>query len=217
MKAGSVRTESVRWSTLALVAGLAVGCDASAAMSHTGPSLFENNCAPCHGTAGEGSTVAKAPAIAGLPEWYVKHQVEGFREGLRGTHFDDIQGMRMRPMARTLADDEEVALVSKHVASLPKTKAVATLTGGDAAKGATYWQTCAACHGADGKGNEALGAPPLAGGSDWYHLDQLKNFKAGVRGAHPKDTRGATMRPMASTLPDEQAMKDVLAHVGTLP
>lgn len=218
MKASKIRSV---FPTVALAAaGLAAmigGCDANAAMSHTGPELFANNCAPCHGADGAGVSYANAPAIAGLPEWYVKTQVDGFRAGHRGANYDDVQGMRMRPMALTLADQGDVDSVSAYVATLPRKATTATLTGGDAAKGAQAFATCTACHGADGKGNETLGAPPLAGANDWYLLTQLKNFKSGVRGAAPGDTRGATMRPMAATLADEQAMKDVIAHIGTLP
>jgi cytochrome c553 len=37
-----------------------------------------------------------------------------------------------------------------------------------------------------------------------------------VRGTNPADTSGALMRPMAQTLADEQAMKDVIAYIMTL-
>lgn len=220
MKLGTVGAASGRvlWAAVLVGAGaLLVGCDPAQARVHSGNTLFSNNCAPCHGAAGEGMAVAKAPAIAGLPEWYVKHQVDGFRQGLRGTHFDDIQGMRMRPMALTLLDDAEVAKVSAYVAALPRTSPAPQLTGGDATRGQGYYATCAACHGADGMGNEALGAPPLVGASDWYLRDQLEKFQTGVRGAHKNDVRGAQMAPMAKTLPDGQAIKDVLAHISTLP
>ena len=220
MKLGTVGAASGRvlWAAVLLgVGALLPACDPAEARIHTGDTLFLNNCAPCHGSAGEGMSVANAPAIAGLPYWYVQHQVDGFRAGLRGTHFDDIQGMRMRPMALTLANDAEVAKVSAYVASLPPSHPAAQLTGGDATRGAGYYATCAACHGADGMGNEALGAPPLAGASDWYLRDQLEKFQGGVRGAHPKDARGAQMAPMAKLLPDGQAIKDVLAYISTLP
>lgn len=225
MKAGTVlpgprpaRFLTGQGSAVVLAMLLGTGCPATGSMgtNHTGQDLFNNNCAPCHGVDGAGTELAKAPAIAGLPEWYLRNQLNGFREGLRGTHYDDVQGMRMRPMALTLAPDE-VEPVVKYAATLAPQPPAATLAGGDPAKGATYFATCQACHGADGKGNEQLGAPPLTATNDWYQLNQLNHFKSGVRGANPKDTRGATMRPMAATLPDEQAMKDVLAHVATLP
>lgn len=110
----------------------------------------------------------------------------------------------------------EVKVVADYVATLPPAKPVATLSGGDAKAGAGSYAVCMACHGPDGKGNPALKAPPIVGASDWYLLAQLKKFKAGVRGTNPADASGATMRPMSLTLADEQAMKNVLAHLATL-
>jgi cytochrome c553 len=75
---------------------------------------------------------------------------------------------------------------------------------------------CVACHGNDGAGNEAMKAPAIAGASDWYLLSSLQKFKAGIRGADPADQTGAIMRAMSSTLADEQAMRDVIAHIVTL-
>ena len=66
-------------------------------------------------------------------------------------------------------------------------------------------------------GTEALGGPGLGGQHDWYLSRQLKNFKAGVRGVHEKDTYGQTMSSMAHALPpDEQTIKDVVAYIETL-
>ena len=87
---------------------------------------------------------------------------------------------------------------------------------GNAAKGKTLYTTCAACHGVNAEGNPALNSPALTGLQDWYMVRQLKNFKEGIRGGNPKDTFGAQMRPMAMTLPDEQAMEDVVAYILTL-
>jgi cytochrome c553 len=106
--------------------------------------------------------------------------------------------------------------VAEYVASMPAVKPAKSLEGGDATAGAAAYATCIACHGPNGAGNEALKAPPIAGQADWYLLAQLKKFKAGIRGANPKDVTGAQMRPMAMTLADEQAMKNVVAHVSTL-
>jgi cytochrome c oxidase subunit 2 len=128
---------------------------------------------------------------------------------------DDVEGQRMRPMSRTVDDELEARAVSMYIAGLPAHPPAATVQG-DAAKGAQLYATCAACHGPDGKGNEQLGAPTLLVQPDWYLARQLGKFKAGVRGAHPKDVRGAQMRPMAMTLADDQAVNDVIAHVNTL-
>ncbi len=89
--------------------------------------------------------------------------------------------------------------------------------GGDAAKGKAAYAVCLACHGADGMGNKALNAPAIAGQSTWYLERQLKNFKKGIRGANPKDTYGMQMRPMALTLPTDQAVADMAAYVASMP
>lgn len=172
-------------------------------------------CATCHGVQGEGNPTIQAPSIAGLPAWYVQAQLMKFRNGARGAHPADLEGLRMRPMSKQMMNEGEVKTVAEYVSTLAFKKPAATLTGGDAAAGSASWGTCLACHGPDGKGNQAMNAPPLAGQSDWYLYAQLKKFKAGVRGANPLDTTGGTMRPMAMTLADEQAMKNVIAHIGT--
>ena len=88
-------------------------------------------------------------------------------------------------------------------------------SAGDSTKGKAYYTTCAACHGAKGEGNKALNSPSLAGQEDWYIVRQLKNFKEGIRGSNPKDIYGMQMRPMAMTLINDQAMKDVAAYIMT--
>ncbi len=173
-------------------------------------------CATCHGQDASGNSLYGAPAIAGMAEWSVKTQLGKFRDGQRGKHFDDIFGMRMRPMALTLRSDEDIAAVAAHVASLPTTRPVAELHGGDATQGKTLYAPCVACHGMDAEGREPLSGSPLANVSDWYLLRQLENFKAGVRGGRPGDQTGAMMRAMSSTLTDEQVMKDIIAHIMTL-
>jgi len=64
------------------------------------------------------------------------------------------------------------------------------------------YQPCAACHGDAAQGSVALGAPALAGQNSDYLQRQLQHFKAGVRGADPRDMRGGQMTAMAGTLSD---------------
>ena len=180
----------------------------------SGDEIFEL-CTSCHGTQGQGNPKFNAPAIAGLPKWYIEAQLHKFRTGVRGTHPGDITGMQMRPMAISFHNDQDLQAVAGYVSSLARPNGAFT-TGGDAAKGSTLFAPCTACHGADGAGNELLKAPPLKNASDWYLIAQLKKFKAGERGANPGDLEGAQMRPMAATLTDEQAIKDVVAHIMTL-
>lgn len=209
---------------LASLAGLLMGPARAQDMSAQAPTAEQLSrgedlfhlCAQCHGPAGGGDRLALAPSIAGLDAWYVEAQLTKFREGSRASHFDDLAGMRMRGMARWLKTPEDVKAASAYVASLPKVRPAPTVTGGDATRGAALYATCAACHGQEGEGVQAIGGPALNHASDWYLLTQIKNYQQGIRGSDPRDIQGSAMRPMAMTLPDEQAVKDVLAHIATL-
>ena len=52
--------------------------------------------------------------------------------------------------------------------------------------------------------------------SDWYLVTQLKNFKQGVRGAHPQDMYGPQMALMSEILLDDQATNNLVAYINTL-
>ena len=172
---------------------------------------------PCHGTHGEGNLALRAPAIAGLPDWYLTTEITKFQKDIRGAHPDDMEGHRMRPMARTLYHKGDVEAVVAYVSAMPPTWVKPTIKGDAVAGQQRYATVCIACHGADGKGAQAMGSPPIANQADWYLVAQLKKFKTGMRGAHPLDTQGAMMRAMSSTLTDTLAMRDVVAYVKTLP
>jgi cytochrome c553 len=186
-------------------------------------------CAYCHGEAGLGEPPRdmgnnpirdeqlRAPGIAGLAEWYVAKQLESFRSGVRGRHPDDFGGMRMRPMAMTLQSDEDVRALAAYVAKLPAAKPAQTVKLGNAEDGAGLYAVCGGCHGADGKGIENLG-PSLLHQGDWYIVEQLKKFQAGVRGNPDTSSPEAiAMQGMAAAiLADDQAILDVTAYIGTL-
>jgi cytochrome c oxidase subunit II len=201
---------------LALVGGVVLsGCQRSAAAASTrGKELF-GSCASCHGTQGEGRFEYAAPSIAGRSAASIEAELQEFRNGFRGNQFDDVEGMRMRPMALGLATDEDVKEVAQYAASLRPVKPPARLEG-DAKAGAAIYSDCASCHGPDGAGNEASNMPRLTGLEDWYIAGQLKKFKSGIRGFNPKDDQGAIMRPAAEALADEKAMHDVAAYIVTL-
>ncbi|MCB1053502.1 MAG: c-type cytochrome, partial [Acidobacteria bacterium] len=176
---------------------------------------YYQTCVACHGANGEGMKTLNSPNLTHLPEWYILSQLKNFKDGIRGTDPKDLYGMQMRPMAMTLPDEKAMLDVIAYIKTL-KPGSVEHTESGDAAKGKSLYATCTACHGAKGEGNEALHAPSFEGQADWYMIRQLQNFKAGIRGANPKDMWGQQMRPMAMTLPDDKAIKDVVAYIKTL-
>jgi cytochrome c oxidase subunit 2 len=172
-------------------------------------------CGACHGPQGEGNPALHAPKLAGQGGWYLKRQLKYFKQGARGAHAEDVYGKTMAPMAATLADDAAIDNVVAYIATLPDSAAPTTVSG-DPRKGKRRYVTCGACHGPGGAGVQAMNAPGLKGMSDWYLVTQLKNFKQGIRGAHPQDMYGSQMVSMASILADDHAINDVVAYINTL-
>jgi cytochrome c oxidase subunit 2 len=182
--------------------------------AEAGKTLFAV-CAACHGSQAEGNPAMNAPKLSGQGGWYLKRQLQAFKSGARGTHDKDVFGKMMAPMAATLADDAAIDNVVAYIKSLPDNPAPVTVHG-NAKNGEGPYVTCAACHGADGRGIQATNAPRLKGMSDWYMVTQLNNFRQGIRGAHPKDLYGRQMSSMAAILTDERATSDLVAHIDAL-
>jgi len=87
---------------------------------------------------------------------------------------------------------------------------------GDAKLGQAHYIFCQTCHGVNAEGNQPTGAPRLVGLQGWYLVKQLIKFRAGLRGNEPQDTFGQQMASIAKTLPNEQAIHDVVAYIMTL-
>jgi cytochrome c oxidase subunit 2 len=201
----------------ALLGLILAGCSATPGPGMArGREMFQT-CAPCHGGDGAGNRALAAPAIAGLPKWYLVTELTKFEKGIRGADPRDQEGARMRPMARTLYKAGDLESVAEYVASLPPHPPGVDLAAADTAAGSvTFNGICTTCHGPKGLGNEAMGAPPLVHQHDWYMKTQLEKFKTGVRGAHPEDATGAQMAAMSQTLADSTAMLNVIAYIRSL-
>ncbi len=171
-------------------------------------------CAACHGAQGEGNAALHAPKLSGQGDWYLRRQLKNFKQGARGTHDKDVFGKMMAPMAATLADDAAIEDVIAYIRTLPDKPAPATVQG-NPRNGQRRYVNCGSCHGSEGRGIEATNAPRLKGMSDWYLRTQLKNFRDGIRGGHPRDMYGPQMAMMAAAFTDERAIDDLIAYIGT--
>jgi len=172
-------------------------------------------CAACHGAQGEGNRAMNSPRLAGQEDWYIRRQLEAYRNGWRGTAPGDTYGMQMRPMALAVADPTAVENLIAYIGTFPDKPNPPTVEG-DAAAGKAAYGLCAACHGPAAMGVQALGGPRLAGQDDWYLVRQMQAYQKGLRGFHPQDTFGQQMTPMAATLPTEKSINDVVAYINSL-
>ena len=121
-----------------------------------GERLFANNCAACHGSDARGSK--------GFPNLTDNDWLwGGAPERIEETITQGRQG-QMPPMAAAVGSAQDVRNVANYVLSLsgsPHNSIAAQL-------GREKFTVCAACHGPDGKGNQALGAPNLTD-KVWLH------------------------------------------------
>ncbi len=199
--------------TLSLLLAPVAGLHAESNFPPDAP-LSADVCMTCHGGYGQGSEVVGGPKLAGMESWYLKRQLVGFRSDFRGIEKDYIPAFEMHALAVTLSD-EEIDRVVADISEWQDMPVTATLDG-DAATGASLYAPCAACHGAKAEGNEALGAPALAGRNDWYLLNQFERFSTGTRGLHADDAAGQQMRAMMASLPDADSRHNVLAYINSL-
>lgn len=77
-----------------------------------------SGCGSCHGVAGEGYSNLGAPRISEQYDWYLKAQLEAFRNGWRGAHPDDERGQQMKVMADAISSDEDLVLLVRYIVGL---------------------------------------------------------------------------------------------------
>ena len=78
------------------------------------------------------------------------------------------------------------------------------------------YQSCLACHGREGEGNETLRGSPLAGLNDWYVKAQLENYQNGRRGHNTEDVYGTQMKAASLVLDSEVDILDIVSYIATL-
>jgi len=137
---------------------------ADPAATHLGKVLFEDNCAACHQRSAKGNIAIGAPNLTDADWLY-----GGTGADITASIKDGRNGV-MPPWA-SLGEDT-VHNLAQYVLSLSgQPHDAAKATAGEPA-----FATCAACHGADGKGNPALGAPNLTD-EVWLHGGTLADIE----------------------------------------
>ena len=157
-----------------------------------GERLFMNNCAQCHGSDAHGSK--------GFPnltdgDWLYGGSPEKIHETLVNGRMGN-----MPPMGAAVGTPDEVRNLANYVLSMsgsPHDSLRASL-------GKPKFAACAACHGMDGKGNQALGAPNLTD-DIWLHgwgetaiVNIINNGKVNVMPAQAEKLTEAQINVLAS-------------------
>ncbi len=178
--------------------------------------FWNNECATCHGQKGEGIEEAKAPAIAGLPDYYVLEQVAKFRQGLRKGEDDAGSGF-VAEMHREAVELEDALFqqLAIHIASLPVKRPKRTVAGDPEAGSQPYQELCASCHGAEAQGDLVKRTPPLHAFQDWYLVEQIRRFRVGLR--KPDATHGESlqMHAMALRFPSLDEAREIALYINS--
>lgn len=114
-----------------------------------GQRLFLNTCAQCHGSDAQGGK--------GYPNLADNDWLYGGEPATVETTIREGRHGQMPPMGAALGTDDDVRNVANYVLSLSNSAHDPI----KAALGKPKFAACAACHGVDGKGNHAIGAPNL--------------------------------------------------------
>lgn len=152
----------------------------------TGQRIYANNCAMCHGSDARGGK--GFPNLSddiwlwgGKPEQILTSVLEGRQAA-------------MPALGGVLGSEQAITEAAVYVQSLSGMPVDPALAG---AGQKTFAGVCAACHGADGKGNPALGAANLSD-QDWLHGSAIEDIRstisAGRNGQMPahRDILGET-------------------------
>jgi cytochrome c oxidase cbb3-type subunit 3 len=138
-----------------------------------GQRIFSQNCAQCHGSDARGGV--------GFPnltdkDWLYGGSTDAIKASL-------IHGRNAAmPSWKDVLGEQGIKEMASYVLSLSGR----TVNQKDASAGQAKFVMCAACHGMDGKGNYAFGAPNLTdqiwlyGGSQRAVQETLRNGRAGV-------------------------------------
>ncbi|MCF2948630.1 c-type cytochrome [Paraglaciecola aquimarina] len=199
--------------TLAILFVFGIGSFTTHAKYTSTPEGLEY-CTVCHGSQLKGNQNIGAPRLSDLSAWYVERQLKNFKQGIRGAHPEDKTGIEMMRMVLGLSA-KQITEIADWVAQTSSDKPVSSLVG-DANKGQQLYQSCAACHGANGEGNKTLGAPKLSGLNDWYIATQLNHFRLGLRGAQGSDLYGQQMKAASAVITSEQDAADLAVYVQQL-
>ena len=154
-------------------------------------SLYQTHCASCHGDDARGQA-NQYPDLSN-PHWQWGADeaavVQSIAEGRQA----------VMPGWGSVLNDQQIDAVHGYVMALAESRSPPA----DSLGGQVYVQTCAACHGAQAKGNSALGAPDLTD-EEWLYgaspesvMRSIVHGRQGVMPAHAERLSAFQIRLLA--------------------
>ena len=162
------------------------------------------NCAACHGPAGQ-SPSENMPILAGMWPEYFKKAIEDYAAGRRPSP-------EMEPYAKQVVQ-LGLADIGAYFAAQKRTPPVTKVDAAAVARGRAAAKVCAACHGADGRGERDKLIPDISGQPAGYLNNQLLLFKQDRRS--PADEKLKAAKAVIKDIP-ESTLADLAAYFSSL-
>jgi len=199
--------QSAKWLFLAMLALAFFG------VARAGPALSEGSrlyapCGVCHAPKAWGSMDGAIPNIAGQQRRYLERQLDLFRSGARVD-----PAMQVVAVHPTFNNQHDIVALASYLSGLEFNPNPVKGSGEQLRVGQEiYSHICAACHGADGRGETANRVPRIAGQHYPYLRRQIDAAAALHRDLAPPEMTAALrgMRPQ-----EEDALADYISRLGT--
>ena len=191
---------------LAALALSALGV-ARAAFSLPEGSRLYAPCGTCHAPKAWGSMDGSIPNLAGQQRRYLEKQLALFRSGARVD-----PAMQVVAAHSTVGDQHDVAALASYLSGLESNPNPVSGSGEHLRVGQEIFaHICAACHGADGRGEAGNRVPRIAGQHYPYLRRQIDVAAALHRDLAPPEMTSALrgMRPQ-----EEDALADYISRLG---
>ena len=85
-----------------------------------GEAKYTAVCTVCHGADAMGQEAMMAPTLLNQADWYMLHQLEKFKTGMRGADTADVSGQQMAAMSAMLEDHQAMLDVLAYIHTLRK-------------------------------------------------------------------------------------------------
>jgi cytochrome c553 len=197
----------LRTQLLRTVLALAIFGAAHAAPSVSSGSRLYAPCVVCHQPSAWGSADGAIPNLAGQQSHYLERQLAVFRSGARVD-----TAMQIVAVHPTFSNQDEIAALANYLSSLTANPDPVNGSGEHLRVGQEiYTHICAACHGADGRGDQANRAPRIAGQHYPYLRRQIEAAANLHKDLAPPEMTGALrgMRPQ-----EKDALADYVSRLG---
>src|SRR5450631_432589 len=182
-------------------------------IARTAPSLSEGSrlyvpCGTCHAPKAWGSMDGAIPNLAGQQKRYLEKQMAQFRSGARVD-----PAMQVVAAHTTFGDQHDILTLASYLSNLDSNPNPVNGSGEHLRVGQElFTHICAACHGADGRGEAGNRVPRIAGQHYPYLRRQVDAAANLHRDLAPPEMTSA-LRGM--TDPQKDAVADYVARLGS--